>query len=427
MVVPSPSRRAIIFLAALLVTVGAVRAWRTWRHSAGIDFYQYWVVGKVVTRGDIPSVYDHDSRAAIGQEFLRHALAGPSPRQRAAANFRNVLEPMSTPFLFTALAPFALGDYDTSFDAFLALSLGALLLGVFVLGRVIGLAPLERMLVLAFVVFAFEPVAADLRVGNVGQLHLGMVALYAWLSAGRGTNRQVVAGAVLGAATAFKPSLAAVGPLLLASWAFDRDWRRLIAQGTGLLAGGFAAVAVSALVFGSLGAWAEWLVAVRAMPPMAIEAGNVSAAAVAKRSWGIRLGSVLTTITGLAVMAALWRRRRLTPLAPTRDLHDDLTVVAAGCLVFLISSPLVWLHYLVLALPAAMLLLAAEEHRRWLAVVALAAVAITPSAELFRVNDPVAGALIVLAGLLALFGLMLAEIAAPVRRAIPSEGGPGAA
>ena len=423
----SPSRRAVVVLAALLVTVGTVRAWRTWRHSAGIDFYQYWVVGKVVARGDIPSVYDHDSRAAIGQEFLRHALAGASPRQRAAANFRNVLEPMSTPFLFTALTPFALGDYDTSFDAFLAVSLGALLVGVFVLGRVVGLAPRERMLVLAFVVFAFEPVAADLRVGNVGQLLLGMVALYAWLCAGWGTARQVVAGAVLGAATAFKPSLAAVGPLLLASWAFDRDWRRLVAQGTGLLAGGVAAVLSSALVFGSLGAWADWLLAVRTMPPMAIEAGNVSAAAVAERSWGIRLGSFLTITTGLAVVAALWLRRRRAPPATNRALHADLTVVAAGCLVFLLSSPLVWLHYLILALPAALLLLAAEERRQWLAVAALAAVAITPSAELVGVSNPVAGALIVLAGLIALFGLVLAQIAAPVRRDIASGGRDAAA
>jgi hypothetical protein len=420
--VPSrPSRHALILLAALLVTVGTVRAWRTSRHSAGIDFYQYWVVGKVLARGDIPSVYDHDTRAAMGQEFLRHALAGPSPRQRAAANIRNVIEPMSTPFLFTVLTPFALGDYDAGFDTFRAASLGALLAGVFVLGRAVGLAARERVLVLAFIMFAFEPVAADLRVGNVGQLHLGMLALYVWLSAGRGTARQVVAGAVLGAATAFKPSLAAVGPLLLASWAFDRHWRRMAAQGSGLVAGGIGAVLVSAAVFGSLGAWSDWLTAVRTMPPMAIEVGNVSAVALAERSWGIRLGPLLTIVSALAVVSALGMRRRLAPPSPNRALPLDLTVVAAGCLVFLISSPLVWLHYLILALPAALLLLGAGPRRQWLSVAGLAAVAITPAGELLGVRDPIAGASIVLAGVVALFGLVLAEIAAPVPRESGSE------
>ena len=417
---------AIIALAALLVAIGTVRAWRTWgHHSAGIDFYQYWVVGNVLARGDIPSIYDHGSRAAIGQEFLRHALTGPSERQRAAAKFRNVLEPMSTPFLFAALAPFAAVGYDASFDAFLALSLAAVLGGLLVLGRVVGLPTLERLLLLAFVVFAFDPVAADLRVGNVGQLHFGMVVLYIWLSAGRGTARQVAAGAVLGAATAFKPSTAAVAPLLLVSWALAGDRRRLAAQGGGFVAGGLAAVLVSAAVFGSLGAWADWLAAVRTMPPMAIEAGNVSPLAIADRLVGIRLGSLPALVAGLAVLVALWMRwrRPVGQQVRANTAANDVPVVAAGCLVFLLSSPLVWLHYLLLALPAVVLLLRAPPRRQLLSVGALAAVAMSPFAELFSLRNSSAQGVLVLGGLVLLFGLVLLEIATPTVDALePAHG-----
>jgi hypothetical protein len=408
-----PSRPGVIVLAVLFVAVGAVRAWTTWRHSAGIDFYQYWVVGKVLGRGDIPSIYEHGTRAAIGQEFLKYALAGPSARQRAAARFRNVLEPMSTPFLFTALSPFALAAYDTSYDVFLALSLASLLAGAFVLCRMAGLAALDRLVVLALLVFVFEPVAADLRVGNVGELHLGMVALYVWLSAGTGTARQLVAGAVIAAATAFKPSLAAVAPLLLASWALDRRWRRIAAQGAGLVAGSVAALLLSAWLFGSLRAWTDWRTALGGLSPMPIEAGNVSPLAIAERATGVGLGPLPLLLLGSAALAALWMRRRVVPPDAEPSVLGDLPVTAAGCLVFLLSSPLVWLHYLILALPAVVLLLRARPTRQWLAVAGFAAVAMNPFTELLGDADAVVRGLVVVAGLILLFALVLAEIAAP--------------
>lgn len=404
-------------LASLLVACGALRAWRVAHHAPGIDFYQYWVVGKVVGRGEVPSIYEHGSRAAIGQEFLRRALAEGSGRQRAAARFREVLEPMSTPFLFTALSPFALGGYDACLDAFLALSLASLLASVFVLGRVVELARLERLILLALLVSAFQPVTSDLRVGNVGQVQLGLVALYAWLSAGPAAVRQVAAGAVLGAATAFKPNLVAVAPLLLTSWALDRQWRRLTVQGGGLLAGTMAAMLVSAAFFGSFRAWVEWLTAVRTggLPAMPIEAGNVSLLALMERWLGIQLGPWPGVAAVLAVVTALMMRRRIARPAAAEVVVDDLPVAAAACLVFLISSPLVWLHYLILALPAVMLLLRAQPLRQWLAIAALTALAIDPYVELLGLSNARVQALVVLGGLVTLFALVLAEIAAPAQ------------
>jgi hypothetical protein len=407
------SRPAALALAAVLAAAGATQAWRAGQNAAGIDFYQYWVVGHALLRGDVTGIYDHGSRAALGQEFLRRAQAGGSPRERAAAEFRRVLEPMSTPFLFTALAPFALLGYDAAFDTFRAALLLALALSVFLLGRLAGFSRVERFLLLAFLVFVFQPVSADLRVGNVGQLGLGMVASFAVLAAASpATAYQFAAGAVLAAAAAFKPNLAAAAPLLLCWWAMSGQRRRLAAQAAGMLAGAVAAVLVSGWVFGSLGAWADWIVAVRegGLAAMPVEAGNVSPLALARRGLGVTLGPLPLLLASAAALWAGWRGRQAQS-------DRDLPVLAAGCLILLLASPLVWLHYLCLAVPAVIVALGARSRRRWLGLSALVAIASDPWADVFGVHYPVVTGTVTALGAFVLFALMLAELSAPLSAA----------
>jgi len=415
---PQPGRDIAVVLASLLVACGALRAWRVAHHAPGIDFYDYWVVGRAVGRGDIPSIYEHSSRAALGQEFLRRALAEGSPRQRAAAQFRQVLEPTSTPFLYATLTPFARAHYDASLDVYLAFSLASLLAALFILGRLVGQTRLDRLLLIALVVYAFQPMQSDLRVGNVSQIQLALLAVYAWLGAGGGTARQVGAGTVLGAAVAFKPSIVVIAPLLFAWWALAEQWRRLVRQAAGFAGGGLVAVLLGALWFGSLHAWTDWLAALGSagLPAMPVENGNVSVLAVTRRWPGVTLGALPAVATSLAVLAALWVRRKSGRTGGRAEADapavEDLLLIGAGCLVVLLSSPLVWLHYLVLALPAVIVLLRPQARRRWPAIAAFVAVAMDPWTDLFGMPDPVRHATVAIAGLALLFVLVLVEIAA---------------
>ena len=84
------------------------------------------------------------------------------------------------------------------------------------------------------------------------------------------------------------------------------------------------------------------------------------------------------------------------------------------------SSPLVWIHYLLLALPAALLLLRdpngatiADRVRVPLAGLALVAIAVDPVADLFQMYDLYQQAALTVAGLLMLFVLTLREVARP--------------
>jgi hypothetical protein len=410
-------RSLAVALAALLVAFGTVRAWRAAGTGLGIDFYHYWVVAKVVGRGDVPSIYEDGSRAALGQEFLYHAMAGGSARQRGAAQFRRVLEPMSTPFLFTVLSPAGLVTYDRALDTHQALGLAALCGGLLLFGRVLAYRLLPVLLLTALAVYAFQPVHADLRVGNVSQMQLGMLAAYAWLASRGGSARQAGAGALLGAAVAFKPSLAAVPAVLVASWALDRRWQRLWPQAAGMAAGLALAVAAGAAFFGTFAAWADWAAALRAAPlaTMPVSAGNFAPSAVIQQSLDLAAGWLPGAAALLGAAAALWFRSkgvRSVVCGLRRPHPTDLTLLAAGCLVFLIASKLVWQHYLVLALPAVLVLLRPGGGGRcWAALVAFTGIAIDPYADLLGITDPLRQAPIVMAAVVLLFALALIEVA----------------
>lgn len=394
--------------------------WSLGRASPGVDFYQFRVVAQAAGRGD-GSVYDDDSRARVGTEFLRRATTDEdSEARRVAAQYRRVLEPLGTPFLYTVVRPLASGRYERDFRAFCLLSLASCLLGLFLIGRLLRYPPTTTLLLLAFVTLAFQPLKSDVRVGNVNQIQLGMLAAYLRLAGGPDRSRaQIAAGALLGAAVLFKPNLAGIVPLLAVSWLLHGRYRKLILQGAGLAAGVAAAVLASALLFGSLGAWSDWLATFRAFPlsTFRVEHGNFGLVRLAYEGLDVEIGPHLALAASAAILVCLWLGRRREGAATARG--AEATLVGAGCLVPLLSAPLVWQHYVLLALPAVLVLLRPEEDpgrpgrgawRRALTAVALTAIAIDPYAELFEMRGLTQQAVVVSAGLILLFVLTLREI-----------------
>jgi hypothetical protein len=196
-----------------------------------------------------------------------------------------------------------------------------------------------------------------------------------------------------------------------------------VRQAAGFAGGGLVAVLLGALWFGSLHAWTDWLAALGSagLPAMAVENGNFSVVAVTKRWAGVTPGALPAVATSLAVLAALWVRRKSVRAVGGAGAEapavEDLLLIGAGCLVVLLSSPLVWLHYLILALPAVVVLIRPQARRRWPALAAFVAVAMDPWTDPFGASDPVRQATVAIAGLVLLFVLVLIEIAAPQNHA----------
>ncbi|MBL8811571.1 MAG: hypothetical protein JNM43_15485, partial [Planctomycetaceae bacterium] len=122
-------------------------------------------------------------------------------------------------------------------------------------------------------------------------------------------------------------------------------------------------------------AWLKWIEAVRAMPDDIIQTsqGNFSPTYYARHSLG--LPSFLLLLTGpvlaAAVAAVLSRTARSRSLSndehpASMDVADWLPWIIAGLQIHLLTSHLVWFHYLVLSLPALLwcVWLGARSHSR---------------------------------------------------------------
>jgi hypothetical protein len=415
-------------LAAVLAAASLVQSWDLGRRSPGIDFYQFWVIAQLIGRADVPSIYSEEAHPRLGAEFIRRSLTeDDSERRRAAARAWQVLEPTATPMLYSAFRPIAGLRYDDAHLVFRILSLTALTVAVLALALLLGHSAAVGLLMLALLNVAFRPLKTDVQVGNINEVQLAVVAAYLWLSSRRDTDRlQAVAGALLGALVMFKPNLVAVLPVLGMTWLVKGRRRKLVLQAVGVAAGVLVSLAVTAAVFGSLEPWREWFEFMRAFPPAKIPLryGNVGLARLVYETMDLHLTPWLAILFIVVALACVWMGRARGPVAaaddPRRAAAEDAAALGAGCFVYLLSSPLVWIHYLLLALPAALLLLRdpddgtpADRARVPLTALALVAIAVDPVADLFQMYDMYQQAALTVAGVLTLFVLTLREVARP--------------
>ena len=93
-----------------------------------------------------------------------------------------------------------------------------------------------------------------------------------------------------------------------------------------------------------------------------------------------------------SAISLVWIAGRARPGAAPRE-GEEVTLVALGCLVMLLSSPLAWLHYYVLAVPAALVALRPTDGRGWLQsrllpAAAILGLAVDPIANLTGLGRP---------------------------------------
>jgi hypothetical protein len=408
-------------MALALAAAGLAQAWDLGRRSPGLDFYQFWVVAQVAGRDDVPNVYGDEARARVGEEFIQRSLSDEdSERRRVAARPWRVLVPLGTPLLYTAFRPLSGGSYEGDYQWFRLVSLIACVAGLLGIARLVGHGPAVGLLVLAFVAHSFQPLKSDIRVGNVNEVQLGAIAAYLWLSSrADGSRVQVAAGALLALLVVFKPNLLPLLPVLAACWFLRGRRRKLARQAVGLAMGAVLGALLPVLAFGSLDAWPNWLAYVTALPPATIplQYGNMGLSRLLLESLGVDLSWVLAAASLAAVLACLWWGRRRDPAAPTPPAAiEDTAAVATGSLVYLLSAPMVWQHYLLLALPGVILLLrdgGGAPRRAWprsVAVGILLAIAVDPMTVAFGVRDLQHQAIAISLALVSLLVLLCLEM-----------------
>jgi len=427
---------------AVAVVAGAARFWNYGTWNAGVDFYQFWLVGQAAGEPETDDIYSRPDQIRIAAESLAAAHADPdAPRLFIAAEAREEIEVFSTPLLYTVFGVAATGRYQTDYQRYRTLVLLLTIGGLAILGRVIGFSWLRMMGFGAVFLLGFEPLYTDLRVLNVNQLQLAMVVLYFAIRVwGDPPFDDLLGGLVLALACLFKPNLAPAVALLGAYWLIDRRWRTLSGHAIGGVVGLGLGLAASWWHFGGPAPWMRWMEALRGLPEawIPVNIGNFSFSAVILERTGQGVSALLLAgFMAVAVAVLAWRTKRIPSDGtfaglPSPSAERDLRVLSIGILVYLLGAGLVWQHYYLLTVPAFYLAARPAAGKflpwwRWL----LLGIAFLPHVaderlRHFIASGPEVFTLELTASTLILFGLLLGD---PVlgrrllgRRGIEAEG-----
>lgn len=338
-------------VAAFAALYAVATVWRQNDRAAGLDFYIYFVAGQLAGRADVENIYAAEVQERVGEEYFERARQSGSERRQYDAQRRRRLDLVSSPFLFSTLR-WTSRDYDRALTQLHAFVLFAFIAGVLLLCRAVRLSWAASLFLLAALLLWYRGFEADLRVGNVNSMQLLALAVVVCFAR--------VRWLLLGALLLFKPNVMFVPLLFAVARLARREYRAL---GHDLVAGAigaFAAIAIASITYGSPRVWLQWVRAANDFYhrlPARMER-NVTPALALFHEHGEWVSYALAALLLAIVCAAIWRTKT-----------DDAPLLAGlGILVYLLSANVVWLHYVVLAVPIAIALM------RW-RVTALIAIA----------------------------------------------------
>ena len=400
--------------------------------GVAIDFYQFWAVAGAAEALPGGSVYALANGERLAQILLERAAETESAAQRAVARFRaRRIDAVSTPFFYACFRAIRTGDYDTDLRRYRLGSLVAFVLATLLVGHLVGCTPATTLAALAFFLWAFPPLRFDLAEGNVNAVQLAMLALPLWLRRDPDRAwRTVAAGCVLSLAVLFKPNLALVAALLVLGWGFLGRTRDLLRAALGAALGGAIALAASAWLLGATASWGDWLEALRHLErdfAVGIAQGNLGGARLAGDVLGWDPTVLLLTVLVGIVAGALWALRRALGSAPAAVplvREADALLIALGPAIAILGTAIAWPHYAILCVPLCLVCLRhleAETHLvrvpGLLMLAALAGLSSTAWLDAAGVQAPLAQALALALGVLALYAFGVAALARRARQA----------
>jgi hypothetical protein len=401
----------IVLLAAVALMSTAERA----RSNDGIDFFNFWGVPAALRLAD----HGLGSPYREGAEYLTllkaHAAAADDPKLASAAQAWAAPDFTATPLLYTVFATFP-RDYAASIGVFQLLQVVVFILTCLLLGRKYGLDYTVSFALALVLLLSYQPLLADLRVANLGCLQFGIlggtvVASHRLLPAEDRSRRVALGGLLLMALvglTLIKPNVALITGLL-AMHVVARVGRRGIA----IVVIPVAAVTVALIVapcvyFGSWHVWTDWYQFVYGsnaqMLVRTVRDGNYSTVVVLASLldadvFRTSLGAL--ALLGASLLTTTWwttgtsrQSRSLKEAAKRITRHIGASgefALTLGAAATLAVSPLVWLHYFLLAVIPCVWLAATpftSKHPARLAVIAIVLSSAAPGMLLSQAGMP---------------------------------------
>ena len=362
--IPIVSRRQILINGAclLFLVICAFYGVRNWKTKMSIDYYQFWITGQAVSSMELTNIYSRDQRALIRQEFLNRARATEPPTKGTRIVQQRSLNLAGTPFLYSVFYLFSSGQYALDYEVFRLLSLfafmGAIAYLCLFLEFTLGVAFLAPI----FFTVCFWPFKLDVRIANVNQLQVGMMALFIFFQTKWNKSAaNYLSGALLGFYFLFKPTLVYATGFLFLSWILAGRTKLFFRA----LAGAIVAVLISLLLpillFGSACSWLSWWKGFKEI----VFINHYFSQSLLGILFNIRNESA-HSFFGLFIFGFtlfLLKRMNGTPRFQS-DLFvrmpfplQDYFMYSLGIIVYILTGPLVHKHYFVLMVPPLLFML----------------------------------------------------------------------
>jgi len=361
-------RSPLTLVLATFVMLSMLGTWKYAEDTPGLDYYVAWVAADSVKNNNENYIYDPASSYKLPAHYRNKAdeVKGAPRLKRIAAHLQEMYF-TATPFLYLVTATVAVGDYETDLTVWHALSLFMLMTFFTLVCRLLGYPVTTMLAIFLPIVVWFVPLQSDLRVANVNSFQLGLIGLAIWLQSRGGHSKYLFAtGLVVGLTVMFKPNLAPIALMLAGGWLLRHQYSRLITGISGMLTGALAAILVSSWWLGHSNAWLDWLKLMSGFLAVAPNShGNYSV--MRQLTNGLSPpGQLILTLLLIAAALTLfwWGRRRQSNLftnleaqSTDRQSLEDTLLIATGCIIALMASSIVWIHYYLLTIPLLLVLL----------------------------------------------------------------------
>ncbi len=327
-------------LAGAAVLYATFTVWRQNERAAGLDFYIYYVAGQLAGREDVANIYGPEVQERVGEEYFERAQQSGSELRKYDAQRRRRLDLVSSPFLFSTLR-WVSRDYERALTQYHAFVLLCFIAGVLLFCRAAGVSWAATLFLLAGLLLWYRGFEADLRVGNVNSIQL--LALAVLVAVPR------LRWPLLGALLLFKPNVMFVPLLFAIARLARREHRALVRELVEGAIGAGIAFVIASISYGSPRVWLQWVSAANDFYhrlPTRMER-NVTPALALFHQYGEWVSYVLAAVLIAFVCVAIARSKT----------NDTPLLAALGVLIYLLTANVVWLHYMVLAIPAAIVLL----------------------------------------------------------------------
>lgn len=355
------------YVAIAFLCIALSDLWWTGQHFLGIDYYQYWVAGQALANQEVQSIYNKSDRQVLFDKYVSRAelqSAGQATRELRAAKEHVKLELFSTPLMYSFFALITTGDYEKDYRNFRMICLFVFLISLITLCRLFELSPIETMIIICLLTRLFDPYMSDARVGNVNQILVGFLTLFLWLKRqSQWAWNDILAGYVLGFAVMFKPTIATAPILLTAGWLTDKKHKTILMQSSGFCLSVLTALLISKYYFGSFECWTEWMGLMRTIDlwNISISVGNQSLSNLIQEWNGMDVSIILLICLLIVTIVLIWFGRRRSSENADADFDRESWAVGMGCVIMLMASKLVWMHYYLLATPLLIYLLRHEK------------------------------------------------------------------